>query len=454
MEFHAIIFCGKGNALSPISAAKETGLTKALLPVANKPLIEYVLEWCDKAPFKNVSIVSDLKSLTPITKVVDQYKSRRDPELIRTSIMECIPAEGYTTGDMFKSLAGKIKSDFVILPCDFVTDVPPQVLIEVFRSQSDVNLGLSIHYKNNFENVDKKVLKNNYTVYATQEDGDNCLLDLYTKQSIALSKALKIRTQLMWRYPRTSISTKLMDSFIFFGKEKCIQIINDPHENISTNKSISKVKRNFSRRSWKHSEPKDKIGMFILPQQATFARCNNLSVYMEVNRSFLKEKAKNAGNILVVSKEKGAATIGADSIVGDETILGERTSVKRCVVGNKCKIGKKCRLTGCIIMDGVEIEDEVTLENCIIGLKAQIGSKCKLINCNVEGQYAIGNGVSIKGETLMNIALGLEDDNASMYSDLYSDYSNEGADDDSGIDEYDDENFEEFESEDDLFERT
>ncbi|GMG40404.1 unnamed protein product [[Candida] boidinii] len=105
-------------------------------------------------------------------------------------------------------------------------------------------------------------------------------------------------------------------------------------------------------------------------------------------------------------------------------------------------------------MDGVEIEDEVTLENCIVGLKAQIGSKCKLINCNVEGQYEIGHGVSIKGETLTNTALGLEDDNASMYSDLYSDYSNEGADDDSGVDEYDDENFEEYESEDDLFERT
>lgn len=49
-EFQAVILCGHGEDLYPLTAASgSSGLPKALLPVANKPLVEGVLKWIEQA---------------------------------------------------------------------------------------------------------------------------------------------------------------------------------------------------------------------------------------------------------------------------------------------------------------------------------------------------------------------------------------------------------------------
>lgn len=49
-EFQAVILCGHGEDLYPLTAGSgSNGLPKALLPVANKPLVEGVLKWIEQA---------------------------------------------------------------------------------------------------------------------------------------------------------------------------------------------------------------------------------------------------------------------------------------------------------------------------------------------------------------------------------------------------------------------
>ncbi len=57
MEFHAVILCGQGKGLVPFSSLRSTGQAKAMLPIANKPMISHVLEWCNKASFKGISYI-------------------------------------------------------------------------------------------------------------------------------------------------------------------------------------------------------------------------------------------------------------------------------------------------------------------------------------------------------------------------------------------------------------
>ncbi|KAG7918805.1 hypothetical protein KL905_003816 [Ogataea polymorpha] len=457
MEFHAVIFCGKGSGLSPISAVKETGVPKALLPVANRPMIQYVLEWCDRAPFRQITIFTETNTLGKISKFVDTYKESRDPDLARTSPIECIGADASTTGlilSQHKDHILKNTQNFVLLPCDFITDVPPQVLVEVFRGQENNNIGLSVCYNNSFENIDtNKVLKSNYTMYSAQ-NGQSVLLDLYSKDSVALSKFLKIRTHLLWRYPNTQVSTNLLDSFIFFGDARLFKMLDEHADGLTTNKAAIKIKRDLARRSWRHSVEKEMMGLFILPANSTFARCNNLPVYMEANRYILKLQARDNTSVQKpkTEKPKNTATVGADSKVGEETVLGERTSVKRSVIGNRCKIGNKCRITACVLLDGVVLEDDIQLENCIIGTNTQIGAGTRLVNCNVEGSYAVGHKVSLKGETLTNLQLDLEDEESSYGA--IEETSSEDDSDGSGGSNYDDESFEEEEYDEDIFDRT
>ena len=49
--------------------------------------------------------------------------------------------------------------------------------------------------------------------------------------------------------------------------------------------------------------------------------------------------------------------VGTDTIVGTGTKIGEKTSVKRSVVGDHCNIGKNVKISNCVIMDYVTIED-------------------------------------------------------------------------------------------------
>lgn len=474
MEFNAVIFCGDGHNLIPLTSTGDSRISKALLPVANKPLIEYVLEWCDQAPFKTVTIVTSLKDEKSLSEVVNKYDNNRDNELRNSSPIKLVTSELSSTGailnDIFPINEDNFddpnnKKNFVILPCDFITDVPPQVLIEVYRGNSDENIGLSLFYNNNFENIDKKVLKTNYTVYSNQENGNMVLLDMYSKDFVTIDKFLKIRTQLLWRYPQTLISTKLLDSFIFFMNWKCrINYINKENEinkelinDVQLKRPINKIKRDLSRNSWKHSNCKSTIGLFALPEGSLFTRCNNLPVYMEMNRYYLKDNAKfNPNKHNNNSKEnKNSATIGSDCIIGNNSELGERTNVKRSVIGNNVIIGKKCRISGCILLDGINIEDDVQLENCIIGKNVKMESKCRLVNCNVEGSYTVGKNVNLKGETLKNISLDELSDGV-LYESESNDESNVSSESDDDNDDssgYDDEGFEEEEYEEDIFSR-
>ncbi len=433
MEFHAVICCGKGSGLNPLSMTRETGIPKALLPIGNKPMIEYVLEWCDKAPFKAVTVVSDSDSNIEITAVVEAYKSKR-PKNVHSHI-NIIKFDGDSTGEILAEFIDKVSGNFILLPCDFVTDLPPQVLIEEFRNRDDNDIAMSVHYNNIFESIDKKHFTNYYTVYSD----DQHLLDIYSKDTVEASKFLEIRTQMVWRYPNVNVSTKLLDSFIYFFSPEALKVLQDEIEDYRT-KSITKILRDLARRSWRHSVPKGTISFLVLPSQCTFVRADNLPAYMEANRYIMRLKAKQQQQP-AQAKEKGAATVGADSVVGDNTTLGERTSVKKTVVGKNCNIGKRCRLTGCVLLDGITLEDDVVLENCIIGKDSIVHAKSRLTNCNIEGSYSVSKGSQIKGETLTNI-----------YIEGQLEESSESESDSEDYDSYE-EDFEDDYEDDGLFER-
>lgn len=49
--FQAVILCGPGLGLYPFTGSGPDDAPKALLPIANKPMLHYPLEWCEKAGF-------------------------------------------------------------------------------------------------------------------------------------------------------------------------------------------------------------------------------------------------------------------------------------------------------------------------------------------------------------------------------------------------------------------
>lgn len=510
MEFHAYILCGNGRGLSPFSKIRTTGIPKALLPIANRPMIEYVLEWCDKAFFPQITIVCDEESRADISKALDIYQTKRQAILTENSVPsdndgahrvavpspisilltdcessgdvmytiyanatrldELSASDGATTpegksGDATAPGAATVGGSslqegpghFVLLPCDFITDLPPQVLIDAYRNKSDTDLGLFVNYRNQFEALqDKKIFNKTfalqYTAYTELPDGELRLLDLYSQDDVEFHKSLVLRSQMSWRHANVTVSTKLLNSTIFFGdRNKVISTIADTKKfqdsSYFKHRSTTKIIRDFARSSWKHSTARDTVGLFIVPEVATFFRCNNVPVYLEANRHFMKQHAPgHPQHQLQDPNDKLSAIIGTDSLVGSDTILGERTNVKRSIVGSSCKIGKRVKLTGCVILNHVVIEDDVHLENCIIGHNVLIQSKVKLTNCNVESTLEVAKGKQAKGETILVLSLeGIEGANAASASSEFavgSDSDDSGGS-DSDSEDYSEEDFDE-----------
>ncbi|KAI5954607.1 GCD1 [Candida jiufengensis] len=390
-------------------------------------MINYVLDWCQTAFFKKIIVLSQEESNEDIKKEIENYKKQKSEELANSSDpndvyetpIEIVSMSCENSGEVFYNLFKdpKIKlsiDNFIALPCDFITDLPPQVLIERFRNRRDEDLGIYVSYKNQLDIEDKKskIFGKSYTIYSNEDDSS--FLDLYNKEEVDHSKILQIRMQMCQRFPNSTLSTKLLNSGIFLGSNKIFDIINEENskfnESYFERRNFQKFIRDLARRSWKHSNLKETIGFMEIPSQATFFRVNKLPVWMEANRHFMKQQAMSKGQAHQQQKDKSSAHVGNDSTVGENTTLGEKTNVKRSVIGSNCKIGNKVRITGCLILDNVTIEDDVQLDNCIVGHDVTIHSKSKLTNCNIESTNEVISGTQSKGDTLLCLSLeNLED---------------------------------------------
>lgn len=463
MEFHAVVLCGPGKALLPFLKARSTGIPKALLPVANRPMIEYVLDWCERAFFPKITVVSDSESQADIQQALDAYKHNKtaakkldqEAEIVGsaedvfqyTNSIELLALDTTASGEIIRHLhsSGALGAykHVVLLPCDFITNLPPQVLIEAYRNRADDDVGVLVHYRNQLDIEDKKtrVFPRNYTIYGLRADGQDQLLDIYSAEDIAFHKSLPIRTQMAWKHSNATVSTKLLNSGVFFGCVDAMWGVFEAHSDRFSDAyfkthSITKVVRDLARRSWSHSAQGKNVVLLTLPHQAKFLRANNLPVLMEANRYFLKLQAATKAQQLQTS----TANIGADSLVGPDSVLGEKTNVKRSVVGKNCRIGKRVKLTGTLVLDNVTIEDDVLLENCIIGHHVHIQNKVRLTNCNVESTHEVAKGTQAKGDTLLCFTLeGLvEGDESAVESSLESGSSGSESDYDDFDDEYGD----------------
>ena len=71
VEFQAVMFVGPGNSLYPLT--EEGFLCKPLVPVANKPLVFYTLEWLENGGFTDVTFITNQKLANRLTSALKLY---------------------------------------------------------------------------------------------------------------------------------------------------------------------------------------------------------------------------------------------------------------------------------------------------------------------------------------------------------------------------------------------
>ena len=164
--FQALVLCGPGLGLNTFTTV-PSDYPKALVSVANRPMLWYVLDWLYRSGVNDITVISPRETEKPIAAALAQ-----NPYLTALSVPSpdlLIPKEltiDMPTAELLKlpEIRAAIKTDFMLLPCDLLCDISGEVFFETYFSNlssltNDVRKGgLSVWYNtaNREESVKKE----------------------------------------------------------------------------------------------------------------------------------------------------------------------------------------------------------------------------------------------------------------------------------------------------------
>ncbi|KAH9929545.1 UDP-3-O-glucosamine N-acyltransferase [Epithele typhae] len=234
-EFIAVVLAGFGHELSPLTSDQgEEPSPKALLPIANKPMLEYPLSWLEKSGVSDVLLIcptshrsamsnyiqSDVSSVFPTLRIdLQPYEESRDM------------ADGTCT--LLRHFSSRIQSDFILLPCDFVP--PPSLslahLLNKFRTETthDGSIATACFYE--AHKPDKGVTMEEWGIQPTNppivfEEKKGTLLYVDTVDDADKNgEDFELRMSLLTQHPRTRLSSNFRDSHVYVCKRTVLDAL-------------------------------------------------------------------------------------------------------------------------------------------------------------------------------------------------------------------------------------
>ena len=134
LGFQALILCGPGASLSTFTTNPEE-FPKALIPIANRPMVWYPLDWCYRMGVSDITLITTASSARAIEAALSQ-----NPHLtsLPSPKADVLAPEGldYTnnTAEILRlpEVRSAITGDFIVLPCDLVCELAGESLIEAW----------------------------------------------------------------------------------------------------------------------------------------------------------------------------------------------------------------------------------------------------------------------------------------------------------------------------------
>lgn len=332
--------------------------------------------------------------------------------------VELVLVEDYKgTVETLLEIRPRIKNDFILLPCDLLTDYPLGRLLERWRvTDARLLCVLTTPIPANFGQQPKESTEPKHRL----SDEGGIVVGLDKDRGRILSWAhrddleggeVSLRMALLMRFPYLRLCTDLQDVHLYiFRKDIVASAIDDGIPSMSDagedelfNDLFSVredlvprlVRRQLGREDYYRVEA-------LIVETGYCVRASTLSALAESSKQMVRMgAASGAVRLISQAAEIGVkAQIGSDSLIGDHSKVGEKSSIKRSVIGNHVVIGNNVKISNSLVLDHTLIEDNVKLEGCIVGTKAVIREKCYLKDCDIGGEHIVERETACKGEIL------------------------------------------------------
>ncbi|KAF3766045.1 hypothetical protein M406DRAFT_258007 [Cryphonectria parasitica EP155] len=134
----ALILCGPGSSFPTFTANPDEN-PKALLPIANRPMVWYPLEFCYRAGISDITLICPPSAEKAIASALSLHPALTSLPLPRPGLLA---PEGldHNTGTAnilrLREVRDTVKGDFLILPCDLVCELGGDQLLQAWMVHS------------------------------------------------------------------------------------------------------------------------------------------------------------------------------------------------------------------------------------------------------------------------------------------------------------------------------
>ncbi|KAL1302668.1 hypothetical protein AAFC00_003033 [Neodothiora populina] len=130
--FQAFILCGPGLSLNTFTSNPKE-FPKALIPIANRPMVWYPLDWCYRMGVTDITLITPAESAAPLETALAQNPHLTGLPAPRPEVLAPKSLTQTTgTGEIFRlpEIQKAITSDFVVLPCDLICELDGAALLQ------------------------------------------------------------------------------------------------------------------------------------------------------------------------------------------------------------------------------------------------------------------------------------------------------------------------------------
>ncbi|XP_020215641.1 translation initiation factor eIF-2B subunit gamma [Cajanus cajan] len=456
MDFQVVVLGGGvSKKLLPLVSQE---LPNALLPVANRPVLSYVLEYLELSNLKDLIVVVEGEE---VAHHVGAWISSAYADRLHVEVASV--AEDVGTAGAIRAISQHLTAkDILVVSGDLVTNVPLGAVAATHRRHDAVVTAMlcPAPVSGPLESVssggkDKTKKPGRYDLIGL-DPTKQFLVHIATGAEV--DKDLRIQKSMLPAVGQIEIRADLMDAHLYAFKRSVLQQVLDQKSSFhslkhdvlpylvrsqlksevllngvpqaeengngkvisqSNEQVLSQILANASEPTFHLRHALDPYGttsvrkthkccVYIAGSSKYCARLNSIQAYSDINRDVIGEVSHLSGysfsaqnNIIDPSAEIGAkTTVGPHCMLGEGSQMGDKCSVKRSVIGRHCRIGANVKVVNSVVMNHVTIGDSCSIQGSVICSNVQLQERVVLKDCQVGAGFVVTAGSECKGEVL------------------------------------------------------
>ncbi|KAG9454850.1 hypothetical protein H6P81_007754 [Aristolochia fimbriata] len=458
MDFQVVVLAG-GTSKNLVPLVSKD-VPKALLPVANRPVLSYVLELLESSNLKDLIVVVEGQENAVRVGgwISSAYVDRLHVEVA------AVPEDVGTAGALRSVAHYLTASDVLVVSGDLVSDVPPGAVAATHRRHNAAVTALLCsvpvggHSETSGSGGKDKAKKPARHNIIGLDPAKQFLLHVTTGADV--HKDLRISKTIQHASGQMEIRSDLMDAHLYaFNRTALLDILDQNPTFHSINQDVvphlvksqllslksevqangaSQMEEGLNERVTFQTDPlwytqrqmgpistfddlatgfshdffpvrrAHKCCAYIASKNKYCVRLNSIQDFCDVNRDVIGDASHLSGysfsaqnNIIHPSAELGnKTTVGPNCMLGEGSQLGDKCSVKRSVIGSHCRIGSNVKVVNSVVMNHVTIEDGCSIQGSVICSNVHLQERVVLKDCQVGAGYVITSGNEYKSESL------------------------------------------------------